>query len=65
MISIGSCVKVKSGGETGRVIRMFDHLMELLLVIRLDAPDRFGCEITTAWESEVEAIEAAAERVQA
>jgi len=65
MIVIGDRVRVRAGGETGKVIRTFLYpaYLEKLLFVRLDNPDRFDCLLTTAWEGEVEPLNSAEERM--
>jgi hypothetical protein len=60
MISLGSIIRL-SDGNVGRIIRIFDCYLgifgESLVCIRMDAPDRFGASLTTAWESECKEIQ--------
>lgn len=53
-IERGYRVRVKRFGDIGTVISIHDLGAGRLLTLRLDMPDRFGCNLTTEWERDVE-----------
>ena len=70
MIRVGDKVRIKERGSAGKVLRVISSvhgvaLHSPLAVIRLDAPDEFSLTLTTAFDTELEVLEPAAERAGA
>jgi hypothetical protein len=70
MIRVGDKVRIKDRASAGKVIRVISIVQGVVLnnplaVIRLDAPDEFSLTLTTAFDTELEVLEPAAERAGA